>query len=382
MHLSMTSPSAVDKTQPHRAGTAGRPARDLALSKRRFTTAGGPVDILLVAIEGQRRAQLRSQINSAMAAVAPSSLLEAQFTLRELARQIACDVFGGRALAAVRRHLASGGIALWDGLPTADEVTPAARMTFGQAIAAVVAQGESFGFREEDGGLHYQRLVPVSGVENSGMTPDQLQPHLDNPMLYPWAQPEVIHLVCVENDADVATQFFTMRSVIGGLREGYGEHVVGLLKRNAYLTAISNSFITGDARDKAVFTRARPILYRPSGQGRPTHFLGKSYDMCVLDDIDRRDEYRHALDAYQAVLRNRSELALEIVTQPGQAVSFHQQRLLHGRGPVPAAKHREMVRAYVRFDFSNLLRFVGRVPPLYVFSAIELIDREPPRSAS
>jgi hypothetical protein len=287
-------------------------------------------------------------------------------------------VFGDNLLGAARRRLARGGVILWDGLPISDRPIEAESdlLSFGQALAAVVAQAttRSFGFLQEDGGRHFQRLRPVAGLVNSGKTLDSLLPHLDNAMLVPWAQPEVIHLVCVNNDAEAATSFLSMSAVLRGLLDGYSARVVDRLFEPAYVTALSNSFVD-NASAKSITTRARPILYRRRGHGSPTRFLGKAYDMGVQPAVANAAEHEQALAAYQQVLKERHDLAFSIMAMPGQAVSFHQQRLLHGRGPIDPGRRREMVRAYGRFSFSELLARTGPAPPYYVFDGIQLVDR-------
>lgn len=336
--------------------------------------------LLTISLDAPRRNELHRQLGLAIQrAKRAATPLEAQFRIREESRRIARSAYGDRQLAAARRHLAQGGIVLWDELPISDQRSPDADnelLTFGQAMIAVIAQGttESFGFVQEDGGRHFQRLYPVAGVVNSGKTCDSLLPHVDNAMLVPWAQPQAIHLICVNNDARTATNFFSMGAVLHGLLDGFGASVVNRLREPAYVTALSNSF-AGDPSAKSITTRARPILYRRRGQGLPTRFLGKGYDMGVAPDIDNRAEYEHALAAYQQVLIAREDLAFSITALPGQAVSFNQQRLLHGRGPITPGKYREMVRAYGRFSFSQLQARIGHLPPHYVFDGIQLVDR-------
>jgi hypothetical protein len=243
-------------------------------------------------------------------------------------------------------------------------------------MAAVIAQGttQSFGFLQEDGGRHFQRLSPVAGLVNSGKSLEPLAPHVDNAMLLPSAQPEVIHLVCVNNDARAATIFLTIEAVLCGMRDGFEARLVDRLLEPAYVTALSNSFASDHAA-KAITTRARPILYRRRGAGPPTRFLGKGYDMSVAPDVAQVAECERALAAYQQVLTERQDLAFPVLALPGQAVSFNQQRLLHGRGAIIPGKRRELVRAYGRFDFAELLARLGRVPPHYVFDGIQLVDR-------
>jgi hypothetical protein len=214
----------------------------------------------------------------------------------------------------------------------------------------------------------------VAGLVHCGKTPDPLLPHLDNAMLVPPAQPEVIHLVCVNNDAQSATIFLSIGAVVRGLLEGFEAGVVDRLFEPAYVTALSNSFAV-DPSAKAITTRARPILYRRRERGLATRFLGKGYDMGVKPGIENGAEFEHALAAYQQVLKERQDLAWSITPLPGQAVSFNQQRLLHGRGPIMAGKYREMVRSYGRFDFSELRERLGHLPPDYVFDGIQLVDR-------
>jgi hypothetical protein len=305
--------------------------------------------------------------------------LEAQFFVREASRPIARNIFGDSLLAAARKHLAGGGVIIWDGLPMSDEQstdTESGMLTFGQAMAAVIAQGvtQSFGFVQEDAGRHFQRLYPVPGLVNCGKTPDPLLPHLDNAMLFPSAQPEVIHLVCINNDARAATIFLSVAAVRRGLLEGFEASVINRLFEPAYVTALSNSFVA-DPSAKSITTRARPILYCRRGTGSATRFLGKGYDMGVTPEMENGAEHEHALAAYQHVLKERQDLAYSITPLPGQAVSFNQQQLLHGRGPIAQGKHREMVRSYGRFDFSELLARIGRLPPDYVFDGIQLVDR-------
>lgn len=340
-----------------------------------------PAVVVEVIFGNDRRKRLVKQVTTALAAVngdPNSSPIERQFTFREIARKIAKDGFGERLLRKVRHHLRAGGIVLWDGLPTPPDgdANEPGDLTFGEGMVAILAQGttESFGYCQEDDGRHFQRLFAVPGVTNGGKTPDALHPHLDNAFLFPWAQPEVIHLYCRNNEAEAATIFFTMDAVLRGIRDGYAERVIHLLQQDAYLTAISNSFIK-DEGEKDIKTRARPVLYGNHGHGRPTHFLAKSYDMSVQPGLEGEEDHQHALDAYQAVLNSRHELAYSITARPGQAVSFHQQRLLHGRGPIKAEKYREMVRSYGRFNLFKLLCHLRRVPTNLVLNAMELVDR-------
>ncbi|HEV7223965.1 MAG TPA: TauD/TfdA family dioxygenase [Pirellulales bacterium] len=336
--------------------------------------------LLTVSLDAARREALRARLVPAMArAHRSASPLEAQFLAREAGRPIARDIFGDCLLAAARKHLAGGGVIIWDGLPLCDERASDAdsdALTFGQALTAVIAQGttQSFGFVQEDSGRHFQRLYPVAGLVHCGKTPDPLLPHLDNAMLVPAAQPEVIHLVCVNNDAQAATIFLSIGAVLRGLREGFEARLVDRLYEPAYVTALSNSFVA-DASAKSITTRARPILYRRRGERSATRFLGKGYDMGVAPGMEHGAEHEQALQAYQQVLKERQDLAYAITPLPGQAVSFHQQRLLHGRGPIAAGKHREMVRSYGRFDFSELLARIGHAPPDYIFDGIQLVDR-------
>lgn len=332
-----------------------------------------------IALDAARSKQLRAQLHRAVELVRPAaSPLEAQLLVREQARSIARDVFGDDLLARAREHLTAGGIIVWDGLPIEDRPAGAGEqtLTFGQALAAAIAQGttQSFGFLQEDAGLHYQRLYPVAGLVDCGKTPDRILPHVDNAMLLPEAQPEAIHLVCVNNDAQSGTIFFTLGAVFQGLREGFADDVIDRLFEPVYVTAISNSFVL-DPSAKAITTRPRPILYPNRESGQPTRFLGKGYDMGVQPGLDDAGEYERALAAFQHVLRDRQDLAYSITAQPGQAVSFHQQRMLHGRGPIIVGKYREMVRAYGRFDFTELESRLGRLPPHYIFDGIQLVDR-------
>lgn len=342
-------------------------------------TAKGP-RLLTIALDAAQRKKLRTELSLAVERAQDcESALAAQLLVREAAAGIAGDVFGETQLAAARKRLQAGGIVAWTGLPEGD-VEPAAaqhaRLTFGQGLAAVIAQGTtlSFGFLQEDEGLHYQRLYPVAGLVDCGKTHDSLLPHLDNAMLIPAAQPETIHLVCVNNDAQAATLFFSAEAVLQGLREGYEASVVDRLYEPAYVTALSNSFAT-DSSAKSITTRARPILYRDGEQGSPVRFLGKAYDMDVAPDVSDRAAYEHALAAFQQVLKQRQDLASSIMALPGQAVSFNQQRILHGRGAILPGKYREMVRSYGRFDFCELQQRIGRLPADYVFDGIQLVDR-------
>jgi hypothetical protein len=327
-----------------------------------------------------RRKRLQSQVTVATEhARRAGSALEAQCLIREDARRIARSVFGDRLLAAARKHLAIGGIITWNNLPLSDERQGDADdklLTFGQALASVIAQGttKSFGFKQEDAGLHYQRLYPVAGLVHCGKTLDPLLPHLDNAMLAPAAQPEVIHLVCINNDAQAATVFLSMGAVLRGLREGFEAEVVGRLFEPAYVTALSNSF-AADPSAKSITTRARPVLYKRRENGLPTHFLGKAYDMGVEPNVENYARCERALGAFQQVLKERQDLAFSLTAKPGQAVSFNQQRLLHGRGPIVPGRYREMVRAYGRFSFAEVVAKIGHVPPSYVFDGIQLVDR-------
>ena len=332
-----------------------------------------------IALDAARSKELRAQLQRAVELARPAaSPLEAQLLVREQARSIARDVFGDDQLARARQHLIDGGIVIWDGLPIEDRPAQACdpALTCGQALAAVIAQGttQSFGFLQEDSGLHFQRLYPVAGLVDCGKTPDRILPHVDNAMLMPAAQPEVIHLACVNNDAQSGTIFFTLDAVFRGLREGFADDVIERLFEPVYVTAISNSFVV-DPSAKAITTRPRPILYPDRESGQPTRFLGKGYDMEVQPGLDDAAEYERALEAFQCVLRERQDLAYSITAQPGQAVSFHQQRMLHGRGPIIVGKYREMVRAYGRFDFAELESRLGSLPPHYIFDGIQLVDR-------
>lgn len=336
--------------------------------------------LLTISLNAAQHKKLRTQLGHAMqSAECFESPLEAQFRLRQAARRIARDVFGARLLGTARKHLASGGVIVWDGLPLCEprpSDSEGDALTFGQALAAVIAQAttHSFGFIQEDAGRYFQRLYPVEGLVNSGKTIAPLLPHVDNCMLAPSAQPQVIHLVCVNNDARAATNFFTIDAVLRGLLDGFDARVIDRLFEPAYLTALSNSF-AADPSDKSITTRARPILYRRRNNGVPTRFLAKAYDMGVKPGLDNSAEYEHALAAFQHVLKERHDLAFWMTTLPGQAVSFNQQQLLHGRGPIVAGKHREVVRAYGRFGFSKLQARLGRLPPNYVFDGIRLVDR-------
>lgn len=336
--------------------------------------------LLTLSLDAARRKALQRELGQEMErAKRFQSPLDAQLSLRRAARRIARNAFSPCLLDAARKHLASGGVILWDGLPVceplpADSASDA--LTLGQALAAVVAQAttHSFGFVQEDGGRHFQRLYPVEGLINSGKTIAPLLPHVDNCMLAPAAQPQVIHLVCVNNEAEAATNFLTIDAVLRGLMEGFDARVIERLLEPAYLTSLSNSF-AADAAAKSITTRPRPILYRRRNNGVPTRFLGKAYDMSVKPGMENSDEYEHALAAFQYVLKERLDLAFSITALPGQAVSFNQQQLLHGRGPIQAGKHREMVRAYGRFGFSKLQARLGQLPPNYVFDGIQLVDR-------
>lgn len=341
--------------------------------------------VLHVYVGTDRRRRLRTDILSAVR-IANSNddldALERQSIVREMAREIAVDGFGQMLIAKARRQLVDGGIVVWDGLPEGDDVEQVepGMMTFGQGMAAVLAQGltTSIGYRQEDGGRHFQRLFPVPGMVDSGKTPGELLPHLDNAFLRPWAQPEVIHLVCRNNDAETPTLLFTMPAVLRSLREGYSERVIEMLQQDAFVTSISNSFVAS-ADDKRITTRVRPVLYRPSGAraADPTHFLAKSYDVAVPETVEGAEDFRHALDAYQTVLKERqAAIGLPIVARPGQAISFHQQRLLHGRAAIGSSKYREMVRAYGRFDLQLLLRSLRRVPANWILDAWQLVDRD------
>ncbi|HUY89595.1 MAG TPA: TauD/TfdA family dioxygenase [Pirellulales bacterium] len=336
--------------------------------------------MLTISLDAPQRRKLRAELGFAVdRANRGASPLEAQLLVREASHRIARDVFGDALLDAARKRLQSGGIITWSGLP-GSELEPADTqgdlLTFGQALAAVIAQGTtlSFGFVQEDEGLHFQRLYPVSGLINCGKTHDSLLPHLDNAMLIPAAQPETIHLVCVNNDAQAGTIFFSVDAVLRGLREGFEASVIDRLYEPAYVTALSNSFVA-DPSAKSITTRARPILYRGRGKGSPVRFLGKAYDMGVAPEMNDRAAYEHALAAFQQVLKERHDLAFSIMPLPGQAVSFNQQRMLHGRGPIVPGKYREMVRSYGRFDFAELEQRMGRLPPHYVFDGIQLVDR-------
>lgn len=342
-------------------------------------TAKGP-RLLTIALDASQRKKLCAELGLIVErAQGCASALESQLLVREAAQDIACDVFGETLLAAARKRLRAGGIVTWTGLPDGEIVPAAAQgglLTFAQGLAAVVAQGTtlSFGFVQEDEGLHYQRLYPVAGLVDCGKTHDSLLPHLDNAMLIPAAQPEAIHLVCVNNDAQAATLFFSAEAVLQGLREGYEAPVVDRLYEPAYVTALSNSFAS-DSSAKSITTRARPILYRGGGEGSPVRFLGKAYDMGVALDVSDRAAYEQSLAAFQQVLKHRQDLALSIMPLPGQAVSFNQQQMLHGRGAIVPGKYREMVRSYGRFDFSELRQRIGPLPPDYVFDGIQLVDR-------
>lgn len=336
--------------------------------------------LLTISLDAARRKRLQSAVAVASEqARRAGSPLDAQVLIREDARRIARSVFGDRLLAAARKHLSVGGLITWNNLPLLDQRHADAEgelLTFGQALAAVIAQGttKSFGFLQEDAGLHFQRLYPVAGLVHCGKTHDSLLPHLDNAMLVPAAQPEVIHLVCINNDAQAATVFLSMGAVLRGLREGFEADVVGRLFEPAYVTALSNSF-AADPSAKSITTRARPVLYQRRANGLPTHFLGKAYDMGVEPNVENYAPCERALGAFQQVLKERQDLAFSITAKPGQAVSFNQQRLLHGRGPIVPGRYREMVRAYGRFSFAEVMAKIGRVPPHYVFDGIQLVDR-------
>ena len=97
--------------------------------------------------------------------------------------------------------------------------------------------------------------------------------------------------------------------------------------------------------------------------------------MGVKPGLDDSPRYEQALAAFQHVLKERQELAHSILALPGQAVSFNQQRMLHGRGSIIVGKYREMVRAYGRFDFRELQSHIGELPPHYIFDGIQLVDR-------
>jgi TfdA family taurine catabolism dioxygenase TauD len=333
-----------------------------------------------ISLDAPSSEKLRAKLNLALKGANRSpSVLQAQLCMRQESRVIAREVFGDPQLSRVREQLASGGIVIWNGLPISDRPSVAAvgdLLSFGQALAAVIAQGtaDSFGFLQEDGGLHFQRLFPVAGLVHCGKTLDPLLPHLDNAMLIPSAQPELIHLVCVNNDAQAATIFFSIDAVLRGLREGYDASLIDRLFELAFVTALSNSFVA-DPSAKAITTRPRPILYPRPEEGGPMRFLGKGYDMGVAPELDNRAEYERALAAYQYVLKERQDLAFSIMARPGQAVSFNQQALLHGRGPIVEGKYREMVRAYGRFDFSELKARLGQLPSDFVFDGIQLVDR-------
>lgn len=337
-------------------------------------------DLLRISLDAACSDQLSDRLQLAIQrANRSASALEAQLRMRDEARSIARDIFGDARLSAARQRLTSGGIVLWDELPVSDQQSSVADgdlLSFGQALAAILAQGtaDSFGFVQEDGGRHFQRLFPVAGLVHCGKTLDALLPHLDNAMLVPSAQPELIHLICVNNDAQAATIFFSIDAVLRGLREGFDASLIGRLFEPAYVTALSNSFVA-DPSAKAITTRPRPILYPRPEEGGPTRFLGKGYDMAVEPGLDDSAEYERALAAYQDVLKERQDLAFSIMPRPGQAVSFNQQQLLHGRGPIVHGKYREMVRAYGRFDFSELQARLGRLPHDYVFDGIQLVDR-------
>ncbi len=254
--------------------------------------------LLTLSLDAARRKALQGELGQEMErAKRFESPLDVQLCLRRASRRIARNAFSPCLLDAARKHLASGGVIVWDGLPVCEPLpagSPSDALTLGQALAAVVAQAttHSFGFIQEDGGRHFQRLYPVEGLVNSGKTIAPLLPHVDNCMLAPAAQPQVIHLVCVNNEAEAATNFLTIDAVLRGLLEGFDARVVERLFEPAYLTSLSNSF-AADAAAKSITTRPRPILYRRRDDGVPTRFLGKAYDMSVKPGMENRDEYEH-----------------------------------------------------------------------------------------
>lgn len=335
--------------------------------------------MLVHRIDDHARRRLAARVAAAISLASQSaSPLEAQFKLRGAGRPIALEAFGRPFLRAARAHLARGGIVRYENLPVtegAHAVPTDGRPTTGQALAAVISQAttESLGYAQEDNGLTYQRLYPVAGVTNAGRTPGELHMHVDDPFLRPWAMPEVIHLVCVNNDAQASTKFMTMGGVLRGLREGFGDAVVDLLQQPKYVTAISNSFVS-EGLSKSVTTRPRPVLDRRRSKGGPTHFLAKAFDISVAPGVEGFDRYERALAAYVSVLKDRPDLAFFVNLRPDTALSFNQVRLVHGRGPIGSSKYRELVRAYGRFSLTVLLAHLGVVPPRYVFDASALID--------
>lgn len=369
----MTTSNAVRSASPTRDKAAGD------VGERGEIVGQEQPRRLVYRLDERGNRRLASHLNEMVAMAGRSaSPLEAQFRLRVAGRRAALDVFGRSLLGTARAHLKDGNLVQYENLPSTEEedTNPDdGRPTLGQALAAVIsATTESMGYAQEDGGRSFQRLFPVPGVVNGGRTPGELYAHLDNPMLYTWAQPQVIHLACVCNYAQAATKFLTMDAVLRGLREGFGDSVVELLQRPSYVTAVSNSFLNGDL-DKSVTTRARPVLYGKKAEGGPSHFNAKAFDIEVALDVADRDIYERALAAYVAVLKDRDDLAFTLTLQSRTAVSFNQVRNLHGRGAIGSEKYRELVRAYGRFDFDDLMAYLGSVPPYFVFDASALIDR-------
>jgi L-asparagine oxygenase len=234
-----------------------------------------------------------------------------------------------------------------------DGMRPAGKQAVSEAVITGLVSpfAEMLAYVNEKRGSPIHEVAPVPGLEmtqsNAGRS--ALGFHSDNAFLGRRYRQQGILLFGLRNDDDIATLVLSADQIGAAA----SRRLRGELARLAFRQACPASFSEG-----GMYSAPGPILWRDS-LGR-MHVTAASSTIEPVDDRARR-----ALNAFRELCSSLEPV--RVVVRPGTALLFKDDRVLHGRDPVPGT--RWLQRTYFRESLDHLRAVTRSSPHAFAFDA-------------
>ncbi len=296
--------------------------------------------------------------------------LAAWVRFRESAAGLAQEHLSPALDAALERFFSSAGseFLILEGLPL-DPSLPSVplnglRPAGKQSVSEVVIGGligrraEIFSYQNEKAGSPIQELAPVPGLEmtqsNAGRA--RLNYHTDGAFLPARFRPRGMVLFGLQN-LDTATLVVTAEQIAQEIVNAASPSLRAALARPWFRHARPHSFSGGDVSAPA------PILWRDAA--------GSACVAVASSAIEPLNEKAHdALQAFRTLLAQLEPT--RIVVEPGTALLFRNDRVLHGRDPV--GRIRWLQRAYFAATLEPFRHATHSDPRAFCFDARALLE--------
>lgn len=203
--------------------------------------------------------------------------------------------------------------------PPLDGVRSAAKTWVSEAIllgSTLACSFNPYGYKQEKNGLLVHEIAPTNQLLNSISSGgiEEFLPHADGAYLPRALRPEVLSLICLNNEANTSTEIARIVDIVNGL---------------------SSSDI--DLLSSPLFAHESPVTFSSDGVTYTTSSILDRVDgawevkVATHSSVALTEEARNALNRFREVTKLVSK---SILWEPGDLMIFSNRRCLHSRARI------------------------------------------------